>query len=145
MTSRPNDALWVRLRTVVNWVNLSTPLGLLVAGLGGATVVRAERGLRLAGGYRPRFPVAGAFTIGSVVITRHRIEYLLERPVLLRHEDRHASQYGLCVGPLMLVPYAIAAGVSFALCGNHASLNPFERWAGLADGGYPQARGWRRS
>jgi hypothetical protein len=127
------------VRTVVNWVNLSTPLGLLVAVLGGARPERGPRGTWLAGGHRWRFPVASAFTIGSVVLSRHDVTWLRDRPVLLRHEDRHVTQYAWVVGPVLLPLYVLAAGVSWAVAGDHASWNPFERLAGLDDGGYPPA------
>ncbi|MGJ9421366.1 hypothetical protein [Aeromicrobium sp. CF3.5] len=127
---------WTRARTVINWINLSTPLGLLIAWLGGATVVRRGRGTWLAGDYRYRFPVAGAFTIGSVIVSRHDAAWLRARPALLRHEDRHCTQYALLLGPVMLPLYVLAVAVSYLLAGDPATRNPFERWAGLADGGY---------
>lgn len=127
---------WTRLRTVVNWINLSTLLGLLVARLGGATVVRRGRGTWVASNYRYRFPVAGAFTVGSVILSRHDIDWLRGRPALLRHEDRHCTQYAFCLGPVMLPLYFLAVGVSYLLAGDHATYNPFERLAGLVDGGY---------
>lgn len=130
---------WTRVRTVVNWLNLSTVLGLAVARLGGAHLQRRGRGTWLATGYRYRFPVASAFTVGSVIISRHDADHLLARPLLLQHEDRHCTQYAFCVGPLMLPLYVAAAGVSWLLSGDHASYNPFERLADLDDGGY--ARG----
>lgn len=131
---------WTRLRTAVNWVNLSTPLGLLVARCGGARRERRGRGTVLAGDYRFGFPVAGAFTIGGVIISRMPLERLRTRTVLLEHEDRHVTQYGFCLGLPMVLLYVAAAGVSWVLSGNHYAYNPFERWAGLATGGYPVAR-----
>ena len=128
---------WTRVRTVVNWVNLSTPIGLLLARAGGAQVRRRGRGTWVAGGYRWGFPRAGAFTVGSVVLSTRSVEELLGREELLRHEDRPCSQYAWCLGPFLLVPYLAAAGLSWALAGDHSSYNPFERLAGLADGGYP--------
>ena len=136
---------WTRVRTVANWVNLSTPLGLLVARVGGARVERADRGLHLAGGYRFGFPVAGAFTIGSVVLTRRDVGWLRDRPVLLRHEDRHVTQYAVLLGTPLLPLYVLAAGVSWLVARDHSSYNPFERLAGLDDGGYPSpSPRWRR-
>lgn len=128
---------WTRVRTVVNWVNLSTPLGLLVARAGGATLVRRRRGTWVAGGYRWGFPRAGAFTVGSVVVSSRSVDDLLARPVLLRHEDRHATQYAWCVGPVMIVLYLLSVLVSWVVAGDHSSYNPFERLANLADGDYP--------
>lgn len=57
--------------------------------------------------------------------------------MLLRHEDRHCTQYAFCVGVLMLPLYFLAVGVSYAIAGDHWSYNPFERLASLSDGGYP--------
>lgn len=128
------------MRTVANWVNLSTPLGLLVARLGGATLVSRGRGTHLAHGYGPRFPAASAFTVGSVIISRHDLAHLQARPLLLQHEDRHCTQYAFLVGPLMLPLYLLAAAVSYVVAGDHASYNPFERLARLSDGGYPAPR-----
>ncbi|MCW2748165.1 MAG: hypothetical protein JWP10_1307, partial [Nocardioidaceae bacterium] len=116
-----------------------TPLGLFVAWIGGATVVRRGRGTYVAGGYRWNFPVASAFTIGSVITSKHDTSWLLDRPVLMSHEDRHTTQYAWCVGVLMLPLYFLSVGVSYALAGDHSSYNPFERLANLADGNYPPA------
>ncbi|KQY60819.1 hypothetical protein ASD11_13025 [Aeromicrobium sp. Root495] len=128
---------WTRVRTVVNWVNLSTPLGLALARAGGATVVRRGRGTWVAGGYRWGFPRAGAFTVGSVFVSGRDVDDLLGRPALLRHEDRHCTQYAWCIGPAMLVPYLLGVLVSWTVAGDHHSYNPFERLANLADGDYP--------
>ncbi len=135
---------WTRVRTVLNWINLSTLLGLGIAKLGGATITRRGRGTYLASGYRYGFPVASAFTVGSVIASKHDLDYLLARPVLLRHEDRHCTQYAFCLGPVMWVPYVLFGVVSWALSGNHAAYNPFERMASLVDGGYPQPALWFR-
>ncbi|WP_248963745.1 hypothetical protein [Sphaerisporangium perillae] len=132
-----------RARQVINYVNLSTPLGLLIAVAGRARVRRGEHGLLYAHGYRIPFPVAGAFTVGNVVLTAHEEGYLTG--ALLRHESRHATQYAFCVGLPMLILYVLAVAVSFVLCGHYASWNVFERLADLDEGGYPRhpAR-WRR-
>jgi hypothetical protein len=90
-------------------------------------------------GYRFRFPVAGAFTVGSVIITKHDAGWLEARPLLLRHEDRHCTQYAILVGPVVMWPlYGLAVVISYLLAGDHSSYNPFERLAGLDDGGYPR-------
>ncbi len=137
MTVLPSTP-WTRVRTVANWLNLSTPLGLLVAWVGGARLERRGRGTYLATGYRRRFPVAGAFTIGSVILSRHDADWLAERPLLMQHEDRHCTQYAFLVGPVMVPLYGIAVLFSYLVAGDHASYNPFERLAGLSDGGYPR-------
>jgi len=130
---------WERTRAVLNWVNLSTPLGLLVARAGGATLQPGPGpgGVRIATGYRLPLPAAGAFTVGDVVTTRHGPDYLLgpHRAALLRHEVSHASQYAL-LGPFFLPAYGAAAAWSWLVSGEPGGRNPFERWAGLAAGGY---------
>ena len=128
---------WTRVRTAINWVNLSTPLGLVIARAGGATSEPMGRGARLATGYRYGFPVAAAFTVGNVVISKHDAAYFAARPALLRHEDRHCTQYAVALGVVMIPLYVASAGVSWVLAGDHSSFNPFERLAGLADGSYP--------
>jgi hypothetical protein len=131
-----------RFRKAANYVNLATPFGLLIAKVGGATCRPGPDGLVLAYGYRYRFPIAGAFTVGNVVLTRaHALD---ER--LIRHEARHATQWAWCAGLPMLPLYLLAMLVSVLLCGHQASYNVFERLAGLDDGGYPRAPvWWRRS
>ncbi|MEU9888262.1 hypothetical protein AB0M95_14180 [Sphaerisporangium sp. NPDC051017] len=132
-----------RARQVLNWANLSTPLGLLIALAGRAGVRRGEHGLLYAHGYRIPFPVAGAFTVGNVILTAHGEGYLTGP--LLRHEARHATQYAFCAGLPLLPLYLLAVAVSFALCGHPASWNPFERLADLEEGGYPRGSSrWRR-
>lgn len=122
---------------MLNWINVSTLLGLAIARIGGATITRRGRGTYLATGYRYNFPVASAFTIGSVIASKHGAEYFAERPVLLKHEDRHCTQYAWVLGIVMLPLYFLCVGISFAIAGDHSSYNPFERLANLADGNYP--------
>ncbi|MFG1700777.1 hypothetical protein [Nonomuraea sp. NPDC049309] len=129
-----------RFRRVANYVNLSTPLGLLIAAIGGATTRPGPNGLILAFGYRHRFPAAAAFTVGNVVLTRRNA--LSERLVL--HEGRHATQWAWCLGLPMLPLYLLAMLVSVMVCGNQAAYNIFERLAGLDDGGYPRKAAWWR-
>jgi hypothetical protein len=120
-----------------NWVNLSTPLGMLVSRIGGARVRRGPRGLYLAEGYRPRFPYASAFTIGNVVITsRSWDELLAANPALLLHEERHSTQYLACLGLPFFPLYGLAMVWSLVRTRSVALGNPFERDAGLGAGGY---------
>ncbi len=128
-----------RLRAAVNWLTLATPAGLLVAAAGRARVTPGPRGLLLAGGYRLPLPTSPAFTVGSVVVTRPPAEAILARPRLLAHEERHTWQYVACLGLPMLPLYGLAALWSYVKGGDPAVHNPFERLAGLADGGYPEA------
>ncbi|MGP4025401.1 hypothetical protein [Actinomadura sp. 3N407] len=128
-----------RLRQAVNAVNLSTGLGLLLALTATRrprSVRRAPDGLLVAGGYRPPLPVAPVFTVGNVVLLRGDASGLADGSPLLRHEARHCTQYAWCLGLLMIPLYGVCAGVSMLLCGDWSSYNPFERLAGLADGGY---------
>jgi len=128
---------WLRLAG--NAFNWSTPLGLAVATLGRSRIRPGPGGLILADGYRLSFPIAGAFTIGSVLITAKPdwARYLDTRPEALEHERRHTWQW-LALGPAFLPAYAISMGWSWLRTGDRAAANVFERLAGLAAGGYPQ-------
>ena len=123
-----------RLRRVVNLVNGSTLFGIAVARVGRARLLRCQGGLLTGTGYGLPVPSAPAFTLGNVIITRR--PWLDQESDLFRHEARHATQYAWCGGLLMLPLYFAAAGVSWLLSGDVGAWNPFERLAGLADGGY---------
>ncbi len=127
-----------RVKAVVNRVNGSTLFGLAVARLGRAEVSPGPRGLVVATRYRIAFPVASAFTIGNVVLTRYDAAWLAQRPRLLLHEERHSWQYVACLGLPMIPVYVMAAGYSYLRGGDIAVHNVFERLADLGDGGYPQ-------
>lgn len=122
----------------LNWVNLSTPCGLAVAALSGCRITRGPHGILLAEGYRRRLPKARAFTVGNVVVLRGRAPRSAPAGFdrLLEHEARHCRQYAACLGLPFLPAYLLAAGYSLLRTGDPASRNPFERGAGLADGGY---------
>lgn len=125
----------------MNWANLSTPLGLLVARCGGAEVTAGPRRLVLAQGYRYRFPSGMAFTVGDVVISASRFDELVARhPGLLRHEEAHSRQWAACFGLPFLPLYIAATAWSYLVTGDRASGNWFERSAGLAAGGYRRGR-----
>ena len=124
----------LRLRLALNLVNGSTLAGLAVARLGRARLARCQGGLLAGTGYRLPVPSAPAFTLGNVIITRR--PRLDQQSDLFRHEARHATQYACCGGLLLLPCYFAAAGVSWLLSGDVGAWNPFERLAGLADGGY---------
>lgn len=126
-----------RWRQVANAVNGSTLVGLAVAAVTGARVIRGPRGLLLATGYRPALPRARAFTLGDVVLSRHDEAWWTGRDRLLRHEEQHAWQYAACLGLPMLPLYGAAAAWSWLRGGDPATHNAFERLAGLEDGGYP--------
>lgn len=135
----------LRLRQVVNWVNLSTAMALLLAAtVGRARITRGPEGLFIADHYRlwTRQPV---ITVGNVVLMRIDRELLDRHPRLLRHEARHATQFAWCLGAFgMAVLYPLACLWSWVWSGDVASYNVFERLAGLEDGGYPPPRRRRR-
>jgi hypothetical protein len=129
---------WQWVRMMGNLVNLTTPIGLLVALLGGARIRRGPRGLFVGEGYRPKFPVASAFTIGSVITTsRTWPELLDDNPQLFDHEERHTWQYLCCIGLPFYPAYGACLVWSMLRTGDRAARNFFERDAGLAKGGYP--------
>jgi hypothetical protein len=131
---------WQWFRLVGNVVNLSTPAGLLVAVVGRAKIRRGPRGLFVGEGYSLKFPVASAFTIGSVITTSRTWDELLRRnPRLFEHEERHTWQYLYCVGLPFYLAYGACLGWSILRTGDRAARNFFERQAGLAAGGYRDA------
>jgi hypothetical protein len=125
-----------RLRRLLNWINLSTLLGLGTAMLARCSLRDGPRGLILAHGYTWPLPKAAAFTLGNVVLFRPESARLADNPVLLGHEARHSTQYALCLGLPFLPLYLAAALWSLLRTGDPASRNPFERAAGLREGGY---------
>lgn len=139
MPHSPSEPSSVAQRVRFGWnlINLSTPVGLLVAGLGRARLRCGPRALVFAERHRFGFPRAGAFTIGSVVLTRATMDELEAcRPGTLDHEDAHAWQWAALLGLPFLPAYLLSAGWSWLRTGDPASRNVFERHAGLARGGY---------
>jgi len=121
---------------VVNWITLSTPLGLLIALLGRASISGKRDGLFVAEHCRLMLPDAGAFTVGNVIITGQswaKLEGWF--PEILDHEAAHSSQWAW-LGPLFLPVYVILMGWSMLRTHNRATRNYLERWAGLKRGGY---------
>ncbi|MFC6160785.1 hypothetical protein [Kribbella jiaozuonensis] len=126
---------WQWVKVVGNFLNLSTLAGAFVGVLGRAKFTRGPRGLYFANGYKLGFPVAGAFTIGNVVLSKHNRSYF-DDAALVRHEERHSWQYFCLIGLPMLPLYVVGVVISFLLTGDPASRNPFERLANLKEGGY---------
>ncbi|CAB4850164.1 unannotated protein [freshwater metagenome] len=126
----------LRVRQIINALNLSTVLGLIVAKSLGASLHRGPDGLVIATGARGSFPRASAFTIGNVIVARGS----LPGSDLQRHEARHSSQWACCVVAFLPL-YMMASVWSYFRAGNHFSHNVFERRAGLAEGGYPEPPG----
>lgn len=126
-----------RLRSLANWMNGSTALGLMVAAAGRCRIRRGPRDLWLADAYRFAFPRAGAFSVGNVLITADAWSARVEAfPDLLAHEERHTWQYVLCGGLPFLPLYGAATAWSVLRTGDRAARNVFERRAGLVAGGY---------
>lgn len=126
-----------RARHILNWINLSTPLGLAVARAGGADVRRGPDLLYLADHYRWAFPTGSAFTVGDVIISRHDLRELVgRRPHLIEHEAAHSKQWMACLGLPFLPLYAVSMGWSWLRTGDRAARSFFERQADLAKGGY---------
>ena len=127
---------WYRVRAAANAVNGSTTAGVLVALAGRAGLRRAGDGLLVAAGYRLPVPVAPAFCLGNVLVTRWPDQDFRRNRRLFGHEARHATQYAWCGGLAMLPLYGVAALASWTLTGDFGARNGFEQRAGLADGGY---------
>ncbi|MCC9175892.1 hypothetical protein [Arthrobacter sp. zg-Y179] len=127
----------VSIRRWINLLNLSTPAGLLLARATGCSITPGPQKTTLAGDYPLPLPRAAAFTVGNVVLYRSSSARRIQAPdsPLLRHEIRHSSQYAL-LGPFFLPAYFAASALSRTFAGDPASANPFERLAGLRDGGY---------
>ncbi|MGB3592661.1 MAG: hypothetical protein WA994_00665 [Ornithinimicrobium sp.] len=137
MPSSPPSASLVRVRTIANWLNVSTLLGLGLARAGHARIRPGPFGLYLADHYRWSFPAGGAFTVGDVVITRHDFDRMLpRRPYLLEHEEVHARQWMACLGLPFIPLYVASMGWSMLRTGDRAARCAFERHAGLVKGGY---------
>src|SRR4029453_3822953 len=130
-----------RIRQAANLINLSTPLGMLIAKLGHAWLAEGPRGLLIASGFSLPLPHAAAFTVGNVVLYRTGREIAGADAVLLSHEEKHSTQYAWCLGLPFFPLYLASAGWSLLRTGNPASRNFFERRAGLAAGGYQRGAG----
>lgn len=125
-----------RLKQIGNCLNLSTPLGLGIARLGRAERSTGPRGLILAQRYRLKFPIAGAFTVGNVVISPYSFAQRRDPETLLAHEEQHSWQWLFCGGLPFLALYTAAMAWSWLRTGDRASHNWFEVHAGLKSGGY---------
>ena len=106
-----------------------------IARIGRATIRRGPRGLFLGEGYRLKFPVAGAFTVGNVITTGSDLgrdaHALAARCCSTRSGTPGSTSY--CLGLPFYPAYAVCMGWSMLRTGDRAARNFFERQAGLAD------------
>ena len=70
--------LWPAARTLLTAVNGTTLVGMGIAVLTGTKLRRGRGGILIAEGYRRKSPPATCFTIGSLIITRRKAEWLLD-------------------------------------------------------------------
>ncbi|MDQ1709744.1 MAG: hypothetical protein QOG49_1129 [Frankiaceae bacterium] len=119
---------WARLGHALRFgINLPITLPAVVWGLlhGGTPELRP--GLFIACGGMSGGFAKGGTTFGNVWLFGE-----LESPERLRHETKHATQWALCTPIAFPFLYVLAE-----LAGRRdPTRNIFERWAGLADGGY---------
>src|SRR5260370_40312991 len=104
--------LGYRIRLVLNAVNGSTLLGLLVATIGRAQLSVGDNGLFLAERYRLPVPAAPAFTVGNGIVTKLDRDAGAREDRLFAHAAPHATPDAWGAGPAMVPPYLIAAGVA---------------------------------
>lgn len=117
---------WVGVRA---WRNLpATALAVTWARAHGATVSVGPDLLVECAGMRPGSYARGGTTVGNAWLHGG-----LGGEQRRRHEARHADQYALLGTTAFVALYAVNALVTR----NEPHRNVFERWAGLADGGYP--------
>jgi hypothetical protein len=129
----------VWLRRIVNAVNLSTLLGLLLAVLSRSTFAVGPHGVIVARGRPLPFlaPRAMAVTVGDVVLLRASDEGIRRYPQLFDHEARHSAQYAFFLGPIGFLPaYFACCCWSWWQIRNFSLRNAFEMRAGLVEGGY---------
>lgn len=120
---------WVGLRA---WRNLpATTLAVAWARAHGASVVVGTDLIVECAGMRPGSYARGGTTVGNAWLHGG-----LGGEQRRRHEARHADQYALLGTTGFVTLYALNALVTR----NQPHRNVFERWAGLADGGYPTGR-----
>ncbi len=117
----------------VNWLNASTPIGLLVARALGLEHKHIFSLHYLVRGYDLKFPAADAFVIGDVIFIRDGV--VITKP-LFDHEKHHAIQYAMCGGVLMWPLYALASSWSWLRARNAWQHNIFEVSADLRAGNY---------
>ena len=134
-----------QLRRALNWINLSTACGFLLAKLSHSDRRPTPDGHYLATSYHWPVPVAGAFTIGDVIFTRsaHSTNSDPYSPLdahVWSHELMHSNQYAWCLGLPFIPLYFSACAYSYLMSGDIWSYNIFETRANLDAGGYVKSQ-----
>ena len=131
-------------RQRLNRINLSTPLGLLIAKIFGGATIQLNNGIYVNYGRKGKYNNSWAITIGDVILTKTDKNCKLCQSgkhhdlsnALLRHELVHSEQYAKFGGLIFLALYLFASIKSFIIYRNRWQGNIYEIQAGLQDGGY---------
>ena len=131
-------------RQRLNRLNLSTPLGLLIAKIIGGTTIQLENGLYMNYGRKGKYKKAEVITVGDVLLVTFNKDCLHCQqkdlydlsPNLLRHELKHSEQFAKFAGIIFLALYLFASIKSYIQYKNFWQGNIFEIQAGLVDGNY---------
>jgi hypothetical protein len=130
-------------RRILNKINLSTYLGLLIAKIFGGQTVKLDNGLYMNYGRKGKYQKADVVTVGDVFLVKfdkdcihcqQRNLYILSDN-LLRHETKHSEQYAI-LGLFFIPLYILASIKSYIIYRNFWQGNIFEIRAGLEDGNY---------
>jgi hypothetical protein len=120
-----------RKRHVLNNLNLSTFLGLLISKIIGGTTIQLDNLMYINYGRKGKYQKAGAITIGDVILAKKRLSNSV-----IKHEVIHAQQFAKFGGLVFLVLYLFASIKSFIIYKNVWQGNRYEIQAGLEDGEY---------
>ena len=133
-----------RKRHILNNLNLSTFLGLLISKIIGGTTIQSENGIYINYGRKGKYNKAWAITIGDVILAKQDKNCRqCKQPnphnlssAILRQELIHSEQFAKFGGVIFLALYSFASIKSFIIYRNHWQGNIYEIQAGLSDGGY---------
>ena len=133
-----------RKRHILNNINLSTFLGLLISKIIGGKTVKLNNGMYMNYGRKGKYSKSWAITIGDVILTKQdknckfcKLGKLHElSTATLRHELKHSEQFAKFGGVIFLALYLLESIKSFIIYRNYWQGNIFEIQAGLKDGGY---------
>ena len=120
-----------RKRHVLNNLNLSTFLGLLISKIIGGTTIQLDNLMYINYGRKGKYQKAGAITIGDVILAKKRLSNSV-----IKHEVIHAEQFAKFGGLVFLALYLFASIKSFIIYKNVWQGNIYEIQAGLEDGEY---------